>query len=106
MKIMRMSELVNMMVETMETYGDREVTVMNEETGEILYVEGMSFDTTGTDVLLETVSYGEKLMIDRMAQIEEEMENLATEQFVLMMQMLGVVCLQHTPTKIESRWLK
>ena len=90
---MRMSELVNMMVETLETYGDREVTVMNEETGEILYVEGMSFDTTGTDVLLETVSYGEKLMIDRMAQIEEEMENLATEQFVLMMQMLGVVCL-------------
>ena len=90
---MRMSELVNMMVETMETYGDREVTVMNEETGEILYVEGMSFDTAGTDVLLETVSYGEKLMIDRMAQIEEEMENLATEQFVLMMQMLGVVCL-------------
>lgn len=90
---MRMSELVKMMVETMETYGDREVTVMNEETGEILYVEGMSFDTTGTDVLLETVSYGEKLMIDRMAQIEEEMENLATEQFVLMMQMMGVVCL-------------
>lgn len=90
---MRMSELVKMMVETMETYGDREVTVMNEETGEILYVEGMSFDTTGTDVLLETVSYGEKLMIDRMAQIEEEMENLATEQFMLMMQMLGVVCL-------------
>lgn len=90
---MRMSELVNMMVETMETYGDREVTVMNEETGEILYVEGISFDTTGTDVLLETVSYREKLMIDRMAQIEEEMENLATEQFVLMMQMLGVVCL-------------
>lgn len=90
---MKMSELVKMMVETMETYGDREVTVMNEETGEILYVEGMSFDTTGTDVLLETVSYGEKLMIDRMAQIEEEMENLATEQFMLMMQMLGVVCL-------------
>lgn len=90
---MKMSELVKMMVETMETYGDREVTVMNEETGEILYVEGMSFDTTGTDVLLETVSYGEKLMIDRMAQIEEEMENLATEQFVLMMQMMGVVCL-------------
>lgn len=90
---MKMSELVKMMVETMETYGDREVTVMNEETGEILYVEGMSFDTTGTNVLLETVSYGEKLMIDRMAQIEEEMENLATEQFVLMMQMMGVVCL-------------
>lgn len=90
---MKMSELVSMMVETMETYGDREVTVLNEETGEILYVEGMSFDTTGADVLLETVSYGDKLMIDRLAQIEEEMENLATEQFVLAMQMLGVVCL-------------
>jgi len=93
MKIMKMSELVSMMVETMETYGDREVTVLNEDTGEILYVEGMSFDTTGADVLLETVSYGDKLMIDRLAQIEEEMENLATEQFVLAMQMLGVVCL-------------
>ena len=90
---MKMSELVSMMVETMETYGDREVTVLNEDTGEILYVEGMSFDTTGADVLLETVSYGDKLMIDRLAQIEEEMENLATEQFVLAMQMLGVVCL-------------
>lgn len=90
---MKMSELVNMMVQTMEVYGDREVTVMNEETGEILYVEGMSFDTTGADVLLETVSYGEKMMIDRFAEIEQEMENLATEQFVLAMQMLGVVCL-------------
>lgn len=90
---MKMSALVNIMVQTMETYGDREITVLNEETGEILYVEGMSFDTTGTDVLLETVSYGEKVMIDRLTEIEEEMENLATEQFVLAMQMLGVVCL-------------
>lgn len=90
---MKMSALVNIMVQTMETYGDREITVLNEETGEILYVEGMSFDTTGTDVLLETVSYGDKVMIDRLTEIEEEMENLATEQFVLAMQMLGVVCL-------------
>lgn len=90
---MKMSELVKMMVETMETYGDREVTVMNEETGEILYVEGMSFDTTGTDVLLETVSYGEKMMIDRLNEIEQEMEKLSTEQFALVMQMMGVVCL-------------
>lgn len=90
---MKMSALVNIMLQTMETYGDREITVLNEETGEILYVEGMSFDTTGTDVLLETVSYGEKVMIDRLTEIEEEMENLATEQFVLAMQMLGVVCL-------------
>ena len=90
---MKMSALVNIMVQTMETYGDKEVTVLNEETGEILYVEGMSFDTTGTDVLLETVSYGDKVMIDRLTEIEEEMENLATEQFVLAMQMLGVVCL-------------
>lgn len=93
MKIMRMTELANELVKMAEVFGDREVTVMNEETGEILYVEGMSFDTTGTDVLLETISYGDKMMIERMAQIEEEMENLATEQFVLLMQMLGVVCL-------------
>lgn len=74
---MRMSELVNMMVQTMETYGDREVTVLNEDTGEILYVEGMSFDTTGTDVLLETVSYGEKLMIETMNAVEMELAELA-----------------------------
>lgn len=74
---MRMSELVNMMVQTMETYGDREVTVLNEDTGEILYVEGMSFDTTGKDVLLETVSYGEKLMIETMNAVEMELAELA-----------------------------
>lgn len=74
---MRMSELVNMMVETMETYGDREVTVLNEDTGEVLFVEGMSFDTTGADVLLETVSYEEKLMIETMKEVETELIELA-----------------------------
>lgn len=89
---MRMSEMMNLIAQAIEVCGDVEVTVCDEGTGEIRYVEGISFNG-GDETLLETVSYGEKVMIDRLTEIEEEMENLATEQFVLAMQMLGVVCL-------------
>lgn len=87
---MKMSTMVEMMLQTMAVHGDREVTVMNEETGEILYVEGMSFDVPGTDVLLETVSYGEKLMIEKLNELEEELADLSEEQLRVLFELLGV----------------
>ena len=87
---MRMSTMVEMMLQTMAVHGDREVTVMNEETGEILYVEGMSFDVPGTDVLLETVSYGEKLMIEKLNELETELADLSEEQLRVFFELLGV----------------
>ena len=87
---MRMSTMVEMMLQTMAVHGDREVTVMNEETGEILYVEGMSFDVPGTDVLLETVSYGEKLMMEKLNELEAELADLSEEQLRVFFELLGV----------------
>lgn len=87
---MKMSTMVEMMLQTMAVHGDREVTVMNEETGEILYVEGMSFDVPGTDVLLETVSYGEKLMIEKLNKLETELADLSEEQLRVLFELLGV----------------
>lgn len=87
---MRMSTMVEMMLQTMAVHGDREVTVMNEETGEILYVEGMSFDVPGTDVLLETVSYGEKVMIEKLNALEAELADLSEEQLRVFLELMGV----------------
>ncbi len=89
---MRMSEMMNLMAQAIEVCGDVEVTVCDEGTGEIRYVEGISFNG-GDEVLLETVSYGEKQLIERIAEIGEEMEELSKEQFTLAMQLMGVVCL-------------
>lgn len=87
---MKMSAMVEMMLQTMAIHGDREVTVMNEETGEILYVEGMSFDVPGTDVLLETVSYGEKKMIEKLNKLEAELAEFSEEQLRVFFELLGM----------------
>lgn len=89
---MRMSEMMNLMAQAIEVCGDVEVTVCDESTGEIKYVEGISFNG-GDEVLLETVSYGEKQLIERISEINDEMESLSKEQFILAMQLMGVVCL-------------
>jgi hypothetical protein len=87
---MKMSAMVEMMLQTMAIHGDREVTVMNEETGEILYVEGMSFDVPGTDILLETVSYGEKKMIEKLNKLEAELAEFSEEQLRVFFELLGM----------------
>lgn len=87
---MKMSTMIEMMLQTMAVHGDREVTVMNEETGEILYVEGMSFDVPGTDVLLETVSYGEKKMIEKLNKLEAELAEFSEEQLRVFFELLGM----------------
>lgn len=56
---MKMTDLANMIIATAETYGDMEVTLVEEGTGEVRYVEGFSFDTNGTTIQLEHVGYQE-----------------------------------------------
>ena len=41
---MRMSEMMNLMAQAIEVCGDVEITVCDEGTGEIRYVEGISFN--------------------------------------------------------------
>ena len=54
---MKMTELAKAMLRVADTYGDREVTLVEEGTGEIRCVEGISFDVPGKNVQIEHVSY-------------------------------------------------
>ncbi len=74
---MRMTELATMLMETAKVYGDMEVALMEEGTGEIRYVEAISFDTNGTTVMLEHIDYGEKMLVEKLNETfieEDEME--------------------------------
>ena len=59
--MMKMTALAEMLLATAEKYGDREVTLMEEGTGEIRFVAGISFDTSGdSPILLEHLSAQER----------------------------------------------
>lgn len=74
---MKMRNLAIMLLETAEQYGDREVVLMNEETGEIRYVEGISFDSNGDTIQIEHLSYGEKKLAEQMEEFIEDDEDFS-----------------------------
>lgn len=74
---MKMRNLAIMLLETAEQYGDREVVLMNEETGEIRYVEGISFDSNGDTIQIEHLSYGEKKLAEEMEEFIEDDEDFS-----------------------------
>lgn len=74
---MKMRNLAIMLLETAEQYGDREVVLMNEETGEIRYVEGISFDSNGDTIQIEHLSYGEKKLAEEMEEFIEYDEDFS-----------------------------
>ena len=55
--MMKMTELANAMLTMAKRYGDREVTLVEEGTGEVRYVTGISFDVPGKDVQIEHIGY-------------------------------------------------
>ena len=76
---MKMSDLANVLQATIKVAGDREVTFIDESTGEIRYVEAVSFDSTGECIMLEHIDYQEKKLADQLALFD----NLTEEQKVL-----------------------
>ena len=74
---MKMRNLAIMLLQTAEEYGDREVVLMNEETGEIRYVEGISFDSNGDTIQIEHLSYGEKKLAEQMEEFIEDDEDFS-----------------------------
>jgi hypothetical protein len=74
--MMKMTALAEMLLATAEKYGDREVTLMEEGTGEIRFVAGISFDTSGdSPILLEHLSFQERelaMFLDSASEDEED----------------------------------
>lgn len=73
---MKMSDLANVLQATIAVSGDREVTFIDEGTGEIRYVEAISFDSDGEYMMLEHIDFQEKKLADQLAMFD----SLADEQ--------------------------
>lgn len=88
---MTMTNLAHLLLATAEQYGDREVVLMEEGTGEIRYVQGISFDAKGDTVEIEHVGYQEMLLIEKLNEIEEEFEEVATQPAVVPMDLFEML---------------
>lgn len=85
---MKMRDLAKTITKTPSLL-DKDVTVLNKETGEILYAVGFECNIENDDkVILQTVSYGDKIALDRIADIDKELQRLLAEKKELM---LGLV---------------
>lgn len=56
---MKASALIETLTATIAIYGDREMDFIEEGTGEIRYVVGISFDTKGDTYEIEHLGYGD-----------------------------------------------
>lgn len=58
---MTMTNLANLLLLTAAEHGDREVVLIEEGTGEIRYVDGISFEDPGQTIEIKHVSSGKLL---------------------------------------------
>ncbi len=62
--MMKISEMIAMLAEVMADHGDKEVVFVNDATGEIRYAMGMTVDVASDMVIVDHISYGEKVEIE------------------------------------------
>lgn len=68
---MKMTDLANLLMMTAEVHGDRDVVLVEEGTGEVRYVQGISFDSHGEDVHLEHVGWDELTLMAKFEELEQ-----------------------------------
>jgi phosphotransferase system HPr-like phosphotransfer protein len=90
---MTMTNLAHLLLETAKQYGDREVTLVEEGTGEIRYVEAISFDSKGDTIELEHVGYDEKVMIEQLNALEEACDEIVSEPAVCPMDLMEMLAI-------------
>lgn len=57
--MMKISSLIQTLTEVLANYGDKEVALINDATGELRYIESVSVNEFADEVILDHVSYGE-----------------------------------------------
>lgn len=74
--MMRISNLIQTLTEVLANYGDKEVALINDTTGEVRFVESITVNEFADEVILDHVSYGEAFADD---EFEDEawIENIA-----------------------------
>lgn len=89
---MRMTDLANLLLVTAQQYGDREVTLVEEGTGEIRYVQGISFDASNSDVIeIEHVGYEEMCLIEQLNALEDACDEITSEPAVCPMDLMEML---------------
>ena len=91
---MTMTNLAHLLLETAKQYGDREVTLVEEGTGEIRYVQGISFDVSGSNVIeIEHVGYEEMCLIEKLNALEEACDEIVSEPAVCPMDLMEMLAI-------------
>lgn len=80
---MKMTELANLLMMTAQVHGDREVALVEEGTGEVRYVEGLSFDQNGEYVHLEHLGYDDMTLVAQINEIEKALGDVGTEELAM-----------------------
>lgn len=68
---MLISEMIGMLAQVLADFGDKEVTLVNEETGEVRYAIGISVQPESSSIEIEHLSYGEYEMVQQLNAFEE-----------------------------------
>jgi len=68
---MLVSEMIGLLAQVLADCGDKEVVLVEEGTGEVRYVIGVSLDPGCDELMLEHVSSGDKEMIDTLNALGE-----------------------------------
>lgn len=67
---MKMTELAKLLTMTAEEFGDREVSFMEDCTGEIRHVVGLSFNPEDKEVMLEHLGWSEYTLAQQLDELE------------------------------------
>ena len=70
--MMKISSLIQTLTEVLANYGDKEVALINDATGELRYIESVSVNEFADEVILDHVSYGEATADDDFFSADDE----------------------------------
>lgn len=68
---MKMTDLAKLLIMTAEEYGDKEVVLAEEGTGEIRHVVGLSFNPSDKEVMLEHLDCVEYTLAQKWDELEK-----------------------------------
>ena len=96
--MMKISSLIQTLTEVLANYGDKEVALINDATGELRYIESVSVNEFADEVILDHVSYGEATADDDFFSADEDAEffiaevdaSMTDEEFLQALALLGL----------------
>lgn len=72
---MKISEMIGMLAMIMAEHGDKDVAFVNDATGEIRYIAGVTVTEGCDEILLDHIDYGEACAVEALAMIAEIVNN-------------------------------